>query len=196
MEHIFRIVIAVLALAIATLICLGLPRLVFGEEAAPTSALELTSTAKAILTLQPQAGTERAQDLARHIDDAAHENRLDPKLLVALIMRESSFAQNVELLNKLGSAGERGLTQVHPSNTMALSMRPDGCDANLAGARCQIFTGARYLAWCRRTCPGSTSRWVASYGMAQCPSEMLAPHYRTIRIAQGFYRRIAGHPWE
>jgi hypothetical protein len=76
-----------------------------------------------------------------------------------------------------------------------LQFRPVGCSKELPGARCQIFTGTRWLAYARRTCPGSVWRWVAAYGMRRCPTEQEAGMRRGPRVAKRHYMTIGGTQW-
>lgn len=155
-----------------------------------------------IVTLQPAIEGERLEKISQHIDTAANENNIDPLLIVSIIFRESSFREEVEILDVRGTVGEIGLTQIHPLNSKAISMRPDNCTETLEGvnghtnAYCQIHTGARYLAWIKSVCPGSWWRWVAAYGMSQCPDPTLPIKYRGAKIAHGYYTRIGGKNWE
>jgi hypothetical protein len=160
-------------------------------EDAPCDAVCMT--ARAIQTLQPAVTAERAARLAGVFVAAGEETDLDPLLLVAIARRESSFFLSVEELTKLGTARqERGLMQAHG---VALDFRPEGCARTLEGAECQVRTGARYLAHCRETCPGSTWRWVAYYGTGVCRSEAESRRDRNANIAASFYSQISGERW-
>lgn len=165
-------------------------------EDASTKTVDVESIASAIGTLQPAASPSRAFRLAELIVDAAEESDLDPLLVVAIAMRESSFNPAVESLTRRGSRGELGLLQVHPKNGRALAMRPDDCDRELNTARCQIVTGARWLAYSRSTCPGSTWRWLVSYGTGRCLSEKASRGDRSAAIAASYYVRIGGVSWK
>lgn len=166
------------------------------QEAQPSyKTIDVEQVASAIKTLQPAANEQRANRLAELIVDAATESDLDPLLIVAVAMRESSFNPAVESLMVKGSRGELGLLQVHPKNRRALDMRPDDCDRGLSTARCQIVTGARWLAYSRSTCPGSTWRWIVAYGSGQCVSEKAARINRGAAVAASFYARVGGVDW-
>lgn len=153
---------------------------------------EVCSVAAAVRRLQPSASEARAAELAGEFVEAGHETRIDPLLLVAIAMRESSLSERVENLERLGSRGERGLMQVHGA---ALRARPEACGEELEGAHCQIMTGAMWLARVRDACAGSTWRWVAAYGRSRCPSEADARADRNAAIAASFYARAGGSSW-
>jgi len=186
----------------ASLLCVTIMRLEACERSAAAeegdfpAAVSRARVALAIKTLQPAASEERAAELAAHFVAAATAPRvdLDPLLLVAISFRESSFRSEVERLEVLGtSRRERGLLQNHG---VAIRFRPEGCPATLEGAACQVGTGARFLAFCRDTCPGSTWRWVAYYGRSKCPSEHEARADRNAAIAASHYARIGGTNWK
>jgi len=166
---------------------------VFARMAVPEEAAD--HVAEAIQTLQPRVDDARARRLSRHIRDATDDAWLDPLLVVALIMRESSFSPRVERLERLGPQGERGLMQVMPGGPWR-DVLPDGCTEELVGARCQIHTGVRWLALARDRCPGSWWRWVAAYGMSRCPTEEQARMTVSPRRARAYYTRIGGERWE
>lgn len=152
----------------------------------------IEATAEDILTLQPSLDEDRARRLAGLIVEASEESELEPALVVAVANRESAFLPEVESLELLGSRGERGLLQVHGAG---LVFRPDGCSTRLEGARCQIETGARFLAWVRDRCGGSTWRWLGAYGMSRCPSEDEARQLKSTRVARRHYDAINGQRW-
>lgn len=128
------------------------------------------------------------QGLAAAVYDAAVENDIDPKLILALIKRESNFRTDA-----IGRLGERGLMQVHG---VALNFRPRHCTRQLRTIDCQVTTGVRWLAWVRDHCGGSTWRWVAGYGMSRCPSEREARRQFAVRQARMYYDQIGGTQWE
>jgi hypothetical protein len=148
--------------------------------------------AVAIQQLQPVVSDDRARALAQVFDRAGYENDIDPFLLVAISMRESSLLLKAEDGRYVGSRGERGLLQIHG---VALRFRPDGCSKQLKKAFCQVHTGARFLDYCRGMCGGSPWRWVAAYGMSGCPSEEKAGMAVGPRIAHKYYMKIRGTGW-
>ncbi len=164
-------------------------------EAAAYEEADVTAVAAAIRTLQPAADEGRAARLAEFFVAAGEESVIDPRLLVALAMRESSLHPAVEALTRRGAANELGLMQIHPRNRRALEMRPEGCDAELSTARCQITTGARWLAFSREMCPGSTWRWLVFYGSGRCRPEAEARADRTAAIAASYYVQAGGTEW-
>lgn len=153
---------------------------------------DVCTVATAIRRLQPAADEERAAALAAVFVEAGREAAIDPLLLVAIAMRESSLSERVERLERLGAVGELGLMQIHPQGP-ALRLRPQECSAELEGARCQVRTGARWLAFVRERCPGTTWRWVAAYGLSRCPSEEEARVDRNALRAESLYARARGN---
>lgn len=145
----------------------------------------------AIKRLQPGVGHKRADHLAKVFREAGDEHGFDPKLLVAISFRESSFARSVEKRKRVGrSRGEIGLMQCHGT---ALNFRPNKCSKRLEGAWCQIQTGARYLAHIRdNECSGSTWRVLAAYGHGRCLSEYEAQRDRGVRRVMRYYLAIGG----
>jgi hypothetical protein len=154
----------------------------------PTAA----EIASGVQTLQPGASEARAGRLAGVFHAAGHRNELDPLLLVALAFRESSLSKSVENLRRFGALNEIGLMQCHGK---ALHYRPRGCGWELVGARCQVETGAAYLAAARKQCGGSWYRWVGAYGLGRCPSEGYARKMRGVKNARRYYVRIGGKGW-
>jgi soluble lytic murein transglycosylase-like protein len=153
------------------------------------------TTANDIQILQPRVSDRDAEHLGRIIDELGEEYGIDPRLIVAIVMRESSFAPEVIQGDRRGELGEVGLMQIHPRNHIANAMRPDGCDLQLTSAYCQLVTGVRYLTYVRDRCQGSTWRWIAAYGWSRCPSEEEAREDIATRRAHGFYHRIGGENW-
>lgn len=153
------------------------------EEAQP--ALE---TAAAISKLQPALTPAQNEMYAAAINASAARHSFDPLLIVAMIMRESSFNEHAR-----GSRGEIGLMQVMPG--VAARFAPDGCDVE-NDPTCNIATGVAKLADVRdSTCPGSTWRWMASYGMKRCASEREAGLVKGARRAFAFYTKLGGTRW-
>jgi len=176
------IAMVVLATMVLSTTCLG-----------PLSASE--ATVGAIETLQPAIEDERVQELANIIDTQAEEHGFDPKLIVAIIMRESSFSKRVESGAQKGQLNEIGLMQIHPQNGMAFDLRPTECSRDLEGAYCQIATGVRYLDWVRGHCPGTQWRYVAAYGMNRCPSESIARLDMSTKRARSLHLKLGGDGW-
>jgi hypothetical protein len=171
------------------LLALWLARTAWGEGESPESEVE--SLAADIQVLQPRVSDGRALRLASIIRDACAEHGIPPRLVVAMVMRESSFDPRVESLERLGPRGEIGLLQVMPASP-ALAMRPDGCTEALEGAECQIEAGVAWLAHARETCPGSTWRWVAAYGSGRCLPESRAAVSRGVVRLRGILGQLGG----
>lgn len=177
-------IVTVLLLLVTWLICFGVCR---------AFAADNTRIADAIQILQPSARTETARRWAGVFRNAGNETWIDPLLLVALSMRESSLLEAAETGEYRGQLGEAGLLQVHGA---ALAWRPSDCDLPLVGARCQIHTGARVLQYWREACPGSTYRWVSAYGRGECPSEAEARSEGGVRLARRYYLGVGGERWD
>lgn len=152
----------------------------------------VTEIADSIRVLQPLVTEDRASMLSDIYVSAAQENNLDPKLLVAMTMRESSFRLDVESGEVVGSLGEIGLLQNHG---VSVAYRPVGCSLNLETPFCQIHTGARYLRYIKSRCGSSTWVYVAAYGMRRCPSTEVAQADRSTLIAKRYYDSIGGTNW-
>lgn len=149
--------------------------------------------ADAIRLLQPYNEADYTYELAESVALAAGDHDLDYKVLVAVVMRESSFREDVESFKVLGARRERGLTQVAPGIAKAYQdLLPESCTPALVGHACQIGFGAALHAWWREHCPGSTWRWVSAYGRGSCPSEKQARQDWRARRANTYYQRIAG----
>lgn len=85
----------------------------------------ITNTGGALLP-----GVERWNALATKI---AHEEGVDPRLLLALVQQESGGNPSIT-----SSAGAKGLTQLMPATAAGLGVNPNDPESNLRG-------GARYL---------------------------------------------------
>lgn len=144
----------------------------------------------AIQKLQPNHNSDVAMKLAQEFVDAGQQTRIDPLLLVAISFRESSLRNDV-----VGSIGEIGLMQVHG---VALHFRPSECYGinDMSKSWCQILTGARFLERVRTVCPGSTWRWVVSYGMSRCATEEEARRHHSGKNAYRYYKFIGGTQWQ
>lgn len=151
------------------------------------------STATAVSRLQPRLDADAARQWAEAIEHAARPHRLDPILIAALVMRESSYDPDVAEGRRVGSRGEVGVMQVMPGGA-ALLFAPPRCSQ--AEAWCSLATGCGYLAYQRdHACPGSTWRWVAAYGRSRCPSEAEAREDTATRRARDLFRRAGGRGW-
>jgi len=157
-------------------------------EANDTTALDELRVSDALRELA-DVDDERAERLAVIIEDAGEQHGIDPLLLVAIGMRESGWQERYERLQRFGSMGEVGLMQTHG---VALRFRPAGCTAELRGARCQIETGAAFLAHVRSHCRGPIEVWVGAYGMSACPTVELAAMHQSVRRVRRYYEMIGG----
>jgi len=190
--HLPRSAWAAVALLAGILLAVAVGIVLWTCEPVAYGCDEVCEVAAAIRRLQPATSDERAERLAGVFTGAGHETRIDPLLLVAIAMRESSLSEDVEQLERLGARGERGLLQIHGA---ALRVRPEACGPELEGAHCQVYTGALWLARVRDACEGSTWRWVAAYGRSRCPSEAEARADRAAAIAASYYALAGGREW-
>jgi hypothetical protein len=84
------------------------------------------------------------------------------------------------------------MMQVHPRG-VALRHGPLECRRSQWDPVCATRTAAAYLALLRTTCPGSTRRWVAAYGMRRCPSDAEARRNPATIRAMELWRVIGGN---
>jgi len=149
------------------------------------------SLAQDIHRAAPHLTHDQAATWAEDIKAADAEAGIgDPWLLAAMVMRESSFLDEVADGERLGSRGEIGCLQLYPGG-VALTYRP-GC---LTGRVCWLRAGALYLATVRERCPGTPWRWVAAYSRRHCPSEETARESQTGRRTLEWYRVMGGESW-
>jgi soluble lytic murein transglycosylase-like protein len=111
-------------LALASLVSILAPAAVRAED--PTV---LALYARALQHFNPQLGAGAAADLARATIAQADEERLDARLLVALIAIESRWDPSA-----VSPAGARGLAQIMPQTAAGLGIDPDDPFENIAGA--------------------------------------------------------------
>jgi hypothetical protein len=161
----------------------------------PVWGQELGPVAKACKALQPRLEPDAARQWGKALRDVDAEVGIgDPFLLAALVMRESSFNPRVADGTVRGALGEVGPLQVHG---VAFRFAPRECRGKLGNARCLLRTGARFLAYRFKRCPGSMWAKVASYGMRRCASEKAARADTATRRAWAFYQRIRpGKMWD
>lgn len=166
--------------------------------------ITLNNIARGIRLLQPTTDADRSTELSEVFLNAGKRNKLDPLLLVAISFRESSLLPSVENRRKLGTLGEYGLMQTHGA---AINFRPVDCNhhllpvdgpmgKNASKAYCQVETGSAYLSHARKQCGGTWSRWIAAYGMGQCPTDRYAKTTRGVQRAYKYYKHIGGNNWQ
>lgn len=131
----------------------------------------------AIMILQPNLSAKQTKNYATAFDIISKDTETDPLLLAVIAQRESSYQHNV-----VGRRGEIGLMQIMPRG---VARRFSKCD--IRRPYCNIKTGARYLAFVRRECPGTRWRWVAAYGWSRCPSEREARRDTATQRAYNLY---------
>jgi hypothetical protein len=174
--QILATIVVGLAVAVTLWAC---ETLVYGEEGGPDHV------AGAILELQPAHDETTATAMAAWFHEAGEEQGHDPLFLVAIAMKESSLTTTAT-----GGVGEVGLMQVHGA---AVQLRPEGCSRDLESPRCQVRTGAAWLALARRQCGPDRSDYLFAYGVGRCPrSHEEATKHRSVRRARAFYERIGG----
>jgi len=160
----------------------------------PADANEPEPVALGIMRLQPGLDATGATAWSRAIRREANARQLDPLIVVALVMRESSFHPDVAEGRRRGRLGEVGALQVMPGG-YAMRFAPPDC-RDQTDARCSIATGCAYLAHLRdHACPGSTWRWVAAYRWRTCPSEDAARRDRGALRLRELYERAGGRSW-
>lgn len=174
----------VLALVVLVWWCARLAR---AEGRSPETEIE--ELAGNIRGLQPRVSNGRAYRLASIIRDACVEHSITPRLVVAIIMRESSYDPRVESLERVGPRGEIGLMQVMPGSP-ALALRPSHCTEALETAECQVRTGVAWLARARDHCAGSQWRWVHAYGSGRCEPEEIAASSRGVVRLRSILRQL------
>ena len=195
-DIVMTIIFAMTALVLAIVLCTWLNECagsriiedIIGTAHAYEEDQELVDLAADIITLQPAHDIDTAQELASWFLEAADEQGHDPRLLVAMAMRESSLHHDVT-----GSRGEVGLMQIHGA---AVRLRPEGCDPDLESPRCQVRTGAAWLSVAKRTCGNDPWNYVFAYGVGRCPrTREEAREHRSPRNARRHYLRIGGQSW-
>lgn len=154
---------------------------------------------EAIVELQPRwRNTGMAKQLTRAFLEAGDEHEIDPLLLVAVSMKESSLDPTTR------TGRDRGLMQCREGGVCE-NFIPDDCDRELVSPVCQVRTGAGFLRFVKGVCARRAQEhghpspsWgaiVAAYGMKRCPTEDEAVKTRSYRRAKKFYDRIGGKSW-
>jgi soluble lytic murein transglycosylase-like protein len=150
----------------------------------------------AIAELQPAVTPDRQERLAWIITEAATKRDFDPLLITSMIMRESSFREEVERGDIRGRLDEIGLMQIHPAIAFRFA---EDCNP-VEDTRCNVKTGVRILDYKRDTCvdpahPGSTWVYVASYGMSKCATYEQAKQDPATKRAKAYYDQVGGTEW-
>ena len=91
-------------------------------------------------------------DLSAHIADAARTHGVDPRLVAAVVRRESAFK-----VNAVSPVGASGLMQLMPATARFLGVK------NVFDARENIFGGTRYLRTLLDTFNGDLDLTLAAY---------------------------------
>ena len=91
-------------------------------------------------------------DLSMHIADAARTHGVDPRLVAAVVRRESAFR-----VNAVSPVGASGLMQLMPATARFLGVK------NVFDARENIFGGTRYLRTLLDTFNGDLDLTLAAY---------------------------------
>lgn len=124
---------------------------------------------------QSNALRHRAEVAAPLVQHACHATGVDPVVLAAVVMKESSFRSDVR-----GAAGEIGYGQIKPGR-FAEKMCP-GLDLHHPGQN--MLCTARYLARAQRVCGGPPANYLRLYNGQMCgPSEYADHVLRLMRRA-------------
>ena len=182
-EYLISITWVVVCLFAVVLVCECIPD-AYGHDSEPTGITD------ELLDLQPALPARAAERLSAAFVVAGRQYGHDPLLLASMAMRESSLSREVGHCERVGALGEMGLMQLHG---VAARLAPcsDQCDPI-----CSIRSGAYWLAQVREQCPGSTWRWVASYGWSRCTTEEEARADTAARRARDLYLSVGGERWE
>lgn len=99
-----------------------------------------------------RASVRAPRELAGHIEDAARQHGVDPRLVAAVARRESAFRADV-----VSNAGAIGIMQLMPDTARYLGVE------NAYDARQNIFGGTRYLRTLLDTFHGDLDLTLAAY---------------------------------
>jgi hypothetical protein len=148
------------------------------------------SVYQTIISMQPafkngyEGGLKRAREISWLLVSYGYENDLDPNLLAAIAMRESSFKFDNERgyalergrkIIKRGRRGEGGIFQLMPKG-VAYRMMDHGC--SMFDRECNVQGAVRFLKRCRDYTDNKFGRrnttytWVAAFGR----KKVLPPH--------------------
>lgn len=149
--------------------------------------------AHALQLFNPALTADRATLLARTTIDEADAQRLDARLLVALIAVESSWRDNA-----ISSAGARGLGQLMPDTAAGLGVDPDDPLENIHGVAVRLRgLLAHYANLDRDDCYIDA---LAAYNAGAGAVDRyggVPPYPETrayVRAVIGLWRRLAGEP--
>lgn len=129
------------------------------------------------------------QTIAQTIIDEAYKHSLDPVLLAAVIMSESSFNPEAS-----GTSGEIGLMQILPSTGKWMAevagLKWNG-KKTLRDPVQNIRLGAAYIAWLREKFDSHARLYLAAYNMGQrnvrnALSRKVWPKEYPIRVMQNY----------
>lgn len=179
MKHFF----AILAFVI-TLLCI--PQLVHSLDGIGEGLIDTIQSA--ITRLAPRVSEDRARRLAGYIKEHSEESEIDPLLVTAIIMRESSFSHAVQTGRKVGRAPHKcvGLMQIHPWGPA----HKLGGYLDLTDANANIRTGVMWLEYVRGVCGDTHWQWVAAYGMSRCPTYHQARRNAAAITARRLYCKV------
>jgi soluble lytic murein transglycosylase-like protein len=154
-------------------------------------ALTVALYAHALQLFNPGLSNDRAALLARTTIHEADAQRLDARLLVALIAVESSWHDNA-----ISSAGARGLGQLMPATAAGLGVDPDDPLENIHGVAVHLRgLLARYASLDRDDCYIDA---LAAYNAGAGAVDRyggVPPYAQTrayVRAVIGLWRRLAG----
>jgi len=129
MMNIKRLVLLELFIAVLVFVVTYIACSAMAEEGIHVQCQTLEECMRVLQPNKHYLSDERAERLAKIIKKAGDDNDIDPKLITAIIKRESSFSREFEELRAYGkTANEIGLMQCHGA---ALKFRPFGCTKQL-----------------------------------------------------------------
>lgn len=105
----------------------------------------------------------KARRLATIIAMSALGEDIPPMIALTVALRESA------LLHKVGSLGELGIFQVHPTGRAKI-VCSGGCDLSLP--TCNARTAMCWLSKARDICGESPWLWIGGYGRSRCPRDI------------------------
>ena len=169
-----------------TITMLCLPQLVHSVVNASENMVEVVQVA--IQELAPRVSDERAEELAEYITEHAEESEIDPLLVTAIIMRESSFSYAMQTGKRVGPPPQNcvGLMQIYPYG----AAHKLGGFLDLTDADVNIRTGVMWLEYVGSVCGDTHWQWVAAYGRSECPDYHTARRDDAAITARRLYCQI------
>lgn len=110
----------------------------------------------------PEGCRARVTQYVHWAEEAAAIHRIDPKLMLAVAIRESGMDPAA-----LGALGERGVYQLHPRGAAPRAERMCKESSRPLGW-CQTYIAAQVLSRGLRTCDGSLDQALSYYNSGHC----------------------------